>query len=245
MKEGKYKMFWWIVATLCAFFVKGLCGFANTLVFTSILSFGNNNINISPIDLMLTYPSNLIMAWKERKNVDKKMFIQLSILIVLGSVPGVLFLKNVDTSSVKILFGIITVFLGAEMLLREIKQTKIKESKFLLYTIGILAGIICGLYGVGALLSAYVGRVTEDSSSFKANMCSVFCVENTLRMILYIVWGIITLESVKQALILAPFMLLGLFLGIKSSTVLNEKAVKKAVIIMLIISGAALVLTSL
>jgi len=76
-------------------------------------------------------------------------------------------------------------------------------------------------------------------------MCSVFCVENTLRLILYIVWGIITMESLKQALILAPFMLLGLFLGMKSSSVLDEKIVKKAVIVMLIISGVALIITSL
>lgn len=33
----------WILATLSAFFVKGLCGFANTLVFTSILGFGSSN----------------------------------------------------------------------------------------------------------------------------------------------------------------------------------------------------------
>lgn len=33
-------MFWiWILATLSAFFLKGLCGFANTMVFDSILGF--------------------------------------------------------------------------------------------------------------------------------------------------------------------------------------------------------------
>lgn len=238
-------MFWWIIATLCAFFVKGLCGFANTLVFTSILSFGNNNINISPVDLMLTYPPNLIMAWKERRNIDKSMFIPLSVMIVLGSIPGILFLKNVDAGLIKILFGVLIIFLGLEMLFREIKNKKVKQSKIALYTIGVLAGLICGLFGVGALLSAYVGRATEDSSSFKANMCSVFCVENTLRLILYSVWGIITLESVKQALILAPFMLAGLFLGMKSSSVLDEKHVKRVVIAMLIISGIALIINSL
>ena len=238
-------MFWWIIATLLAFFVKGLCGFANTLVFTSILSFGNSNINISPVDLMLTYPSNLMLAWKERKNIQWDMFVPLSVMIVLGSIPGVLFLKNADVSSLKILFGFLVIFFGIEMLVRELQKKKIKQSKLALYTIGVLAGIVCGLFGVGALLSAYVGRVTEDSSTFKANMCSVFCVENTLRLVLYIVWGIITLESVKQALILAPFMLLGLFLGMKSSSVLDEKIVKKAVIVMLIISGIALIITSL
>ena len=97
-------MFWWIIATLLAFFVKGLCGFANTLVFTSILSFGNSNINISPVDLMLTYPSNLMLTWKERKNIQISMFIPLSVMIVLGSVPGILFLKNADVSSLKIFF---------------------------------------------------------------------------------------------------------------------------------------------
>ena len=62
-------MFWWITATICAFFIKRLCGFANTLVFTTILSFGNNNVDISPVELILGYPTNIILAWKERKSI--------------------------------------------------------------------------------------------------------------------------------------------------------------------------------
>lgn len=60
-------MILWIIAAICAFFIKGLCGFANTLVFTSILSFGVNNASISPVELLLGYPGNLLLAWKERK----------------------------------------------------------------------------------------------------------------------------------------------------------------------------------
>ena len=40
-------MVWLIVATLAASFIKGVCGFANTLVFTTILSFSFNNIQIT------------------------------------------------------------------------------------------------------------------------------------------------------------------------------------------------------
>ncbi len=43
----------WILAAAAAYFIKGLCGFANTLVFTSILSFGASNASISPVDLLL------------------------------------------------------------------------------------------------------------------------------------------------------------------------------------------------
>ena len=48
-------MVWW-TAAVCAFFIKGLCGFANTLVFTTILSFAADNACISPVELLLGYP---------------------------------------------------------------------------------------------------------------------------------------------------------------------------------------------
>ena len=60
-------MILWIIAAICAFFVKGLCGFANTLVFTSILSFGVNNSSISPVELLLGYPGNLFLGMERTK----------------------------------------------------------------------------------------------------------------------------------------------------------------------------------
>ena len=62
-------MFLWIFATAVSYFIKGLCGFANTLVFAAILSFGASNANISPIDLLLGCPTNLILTWKNRKSL--------------------------------------------------------------------------------------------------------------------------------------------------------------------------------
>ena len=251
-------MFWWFLATLCAFFIKGLCGFANTLVFTTILSFGNSNVNISPVELILGYPTNAILAWKERKAINWRMCLPLAGMVILGSIPGILFLKNADTAIIKILFGVVIVVLGLEMLLRERSaknssggnaQSRVNENKSKfpvgLTIIGILSGILCGLYGVGALLGAYVSRVSEDSHSFKGNLCVVFLVENTMRVVLYTVWGIITFDIFKQALVLTPMMLLGMWLGMVSGKVLDEKLVKKIVIVMLIISGIALIFNSL
>ena len=238
-------MIWWIVATICAFFVKGLCGFANTLVFTTMLSFGNSNVNISPVELILGYPTNIILAWKERKSIKWSVCIPLAFLVIVGSIPGALFLKNADTSVIKMFFGVVIILVGLEMLLREFQTKKIKQSKVVLGIIGVLSGLLCGLYGIGALLGAYVNRVTDDSSSFKANICVVFLVENTFRIILYGLWGIITFDIVKQAIILIPLMLMGLIFGMLSGKFLDEKLIKKLVIIMLIVSGIALILNNL
>lgn len=238
-------MIYWIIATVAAFFIKGLCGFANTLVFTSILSFGVNNANISPVELLLGYPTNFILAWKERKSIRWNICLPLAFLIVVGMIPGALFLKNANTNSIKILFGIIIVLIGAEMLWSDRSGKKFRQSKPLLIVIGVLSGILCGLYGVGALLGAYLGRVTEDSHSFKANICTVFVIENTLRIVLYTIWGLLTFDVLKQAVVLLPFMLIGLGAGMLSGKFLDEKIVRKLVILMLIVSGAALVLTNL
>ena len=82
-------------------FVKGLCGFTNGLVFTTILSFTTDNVNISPVSLVLGYPTNLIIAWKNRRSINWKMCIGLTTLVILGNIPGAYLLKNADTSLIK------------------------------------------------------------------------------------------------------------------------------------------------
>lgn len=155
-------MFWiWILATLSAFFLKGLCGFANTMVFDSILGFAVNNVNISPIELILGFPTNIILAWQNRKKLDYKVWVPIVILILMGSIPGALLLKEVNAKGLKIFFGIIT------------------------------------------------------------------------------------LESLKMTACLFPFMLVGLFSGIYSSRILDDKLVKKIVILLLIISGIVLVIINI
>ena len=237
-------MVWLIVATVCAFFVKGLCGFANTLVFTSILSFGMNNVNISPVELMLGYPSNVIMVWRERRSVKWRLCLPLAAVMIGGCIPGVLLLKNADVSMVKIFFGVLIIVLGV-LMLRPDQGEKREQSKFATMMIGVLSGVLCGIYGVGALAGIYLTRVTKDSHEFKANISVVFFLEDTFRILIYVVTGIITVSSFVKALSLFPVMFIGLGLGIACSDKLDEKAAKKTVVIMLIISGFALIISSL
>ena len=235
----------WIIAAFVAFFIKGLCGFANTLVFTSILGFGSANVDISPVELLLGFPPNVIQIFKNRKNLKPRIFVPLVALVLAGSIPGALLLKNVNVNYLKVVFGAAVVLIGIEMLLREKSGKQGKNSKIVLFIIGLISGILCGLFGVGALLAAYVGRVTESTDEFKANIGAVFLSENVVRIVLYSFLGIITLEAVKHALILAPVMLLGLFAGMKSAKVLNEKVIKKIVILLLIASGIVLIINNI
>lgn len=238
-------MYLWIIAATVSYFIKGLCGFANTLIFTSILSFGAANANISPIDLLLGCPANLILTWKNRKSLDPKVYLPLAALVLAGSIPGAFLLKNVDARAIKLVFGIVVTALGAEMLSREYSRKKVRSSRLVLVIIGVAAGVLCGLFGVGALLAAYVNRVTGDGSSFKANISAVFIADNIFRLILYSALGLLTMDTVRFALLLIPFALLGLAVGIKCSDHMDEKLVKKMTSVLLILSGISLILKNL
>ena len=167
------------------------------------------------------------------------------ILVLAGSIPGALLLKNVDARAIKLVFGVVVAVFGVEMLSREYRKKKVRSSKLVLAIIGVTAGVLCGLFGVGALLAAYVSRVTEGGGSFKANISAVFIVDNTFRIVLYSALGLLTLDTVKSVLLLIPFALLGLYAGIKCSSCMDEKLVRKITSVLLVLSGISLILKNL
>ena len=231
-----------IGAILCAYIVKGICTFANTLVFSTILSFRANNISITPVELIAGYPSNILIAWKERKYLSTKVWRPLSALVTAGSIPGTFLLKSVDATIVKVIFGFLVAAIGIEMFIREYQKVKQKSSPVILGIIGVVSGLLCGLFGIGALLAAYVSRTTSNSNSFRANLCAVFVIENTFRIIIYFLTGILSVSILKTGIMLIPFMFAGLWIGMFLARKLNENTVKKIVIIMLIFSGLSLVI---
>ncbi len=234
-----------IAAVLLAFFVKGLTGFANTLIFTSISGFFMSNSSLSPVDLMLTFPSNIILVFKNRKKVKWKTAAFLSFLVILGAIPGIIFLKDVDQSLLKIVFGFVVILVGVEMFLREQSTKKAKSNIFFMGAIGLISGVLCGLFGIGAFLAAYVSRTTDNADAFKGTLNVVFITDNIFRLILYISTGILTFQSFTTFLWLAPFMLIALYVGIHMTKKLNEDVIKKWVVILLILSGISLIVTNL
>lgn len=238
-------MLLWIIASFLSFFIKGICGFANTLVFTAMLNFTNSNALISPVSLLLGYPTNAIIAVRERKHIDWKVCSLLSALVIAGSIPGAFFLKNADAQIIKLLFGVVIILLGIENLIEERLPKKGTPSKGMLLAIGIVSGLLCGLYGVGALISAYISRVTDDSRAFKANICVVFLADNTFRLFLYIYSGLLTAEILKFSLLLLPIAIIGLYAGMRCCKQINEYTAKKLVAAALVISGAALIVSNL
>ncbi|MBR6789444.1 MAG: sulfite exporter TauE/SafE family protein [Oscillospiraceae bacterium] len=229
-----------VAAVLLSFFVKGLSGFANTLIFGTIMNFRSENLEITPLSTILSLPSNLFIAWKERRSIARRTFLGLTLIVIAGSVPGAFFLKAADSGLLRTVFGLLTIGFGVEMYFRE-RAGKRGGSKPVMLLIGFLSGIFSGLFCVSALLAAYVGRTAENASEFRGTLCAVFAADNIFRIVLYALGGILTGKILLDGLMLLPFAAAGLAAGILLSGRLQEKTVKKLVIFLLILSGAALI----
>lgn len=75
--------------------------------------------------------------------------------------------------------------------------------------VALLSGITAGLFGVGALLAAYMSRTAKDPGEYRANLGFVFVAENVFRLVLYTVTGLITLPVLVEAVKLLPCMVAG------------------------------------
>jgi uncharacterized membrane protein YfcA len=234
-----------IVTVFVSYVIKGLCGFASTMIFSTALSFRDDNIRITPIDLFLGYPTNIVMMWRDRKSLSAKVWLPLSLVVLVGSAIGSLSLKNADAHLVKIIFGFIITGLGIEMLLSGNGTGRGKLSRPAIIVLSLGSGILCGLFGIGAMLAACVREMTGDSSSFRGNLCMVFFMESTFRAVLYYRLGILSAELWWKAFSMLPFMILGMICGIFISKRIREQTSGMVINIMLILSGAVLTINNL
>jgi uncharacterized membrane protein YfcA len=235
-------MFLSATATFLAYIVKGLCGFANTLVFSSIMSFVWSNSFISPVDLILGFPPNCVLVWKNRKSISWKTCLPLIAIVLTGCFIGSLILKHADVSKLKLVFGIVVVIVAADLLYTEVTQTKRKLSMPVLIITGLLAGVMSGMFGIGALLAAYIGRTSKSDDAFKGTLSAVFLADNLFRFVAYSVEGILTFDIFKKSLVLLPFMFAGLAVGMLIAKKMKARTMKYMVIVALFLSGISLIL---
>lgn len=239
-------MILWMLAALVGYFVKGVAGIGNTLVVTSVMAYSRTNAEITPVELLLCVPTNLAVTWVYRRHINWKLAIAPLCMVLAGDALGVVLLKNVDVTAMKAVFGVVLILLSVDQLWRELRGKPTRAGHpALMLALGISAGVLCGMFGVGALLAAYLSRVTTDDATYKGTMSIIFTIENWFRVIAYSAAGLLTMVSLTRAAMLLPFMALGLFLGIRLSGRLNARTMRIIIGVMLLLSGLPLLLTAL
>ena len=236
-------MMLFVIATLSAYFIKGLCGFGNTPVFNSITALNYDNKNISPIELLVGLPANVVISIRGRKRINYSMCLKLVVFIFIGAALGTYMLSSINPRIIKVLCGVVIIFVAIRLSVNE--DVKLFENRLFVVLTSLFSGLICGLYGIGVFMVPYVRNKSLTNEEFKSNMGFISMFDNLLRVFLYVTSGILTLSAIKTACILIPFSIVSLYFGFYVSRFVNEKLAKQLAMLLLVITGIVLIVNNI
>ncbi|WP_094607059.1 hypothetical protein SPSIL_029740 [Sporomusa silvacetica DSM 10669] len=232
------------IVQFLSFIIKGLAGFGNPLLSNSLMAMRLDNKVITPSNLILDMPVNAYIVWKNRKAFDLKTALPVAMWIMLGVIPGTLFLKLGSPWVIKALLGILIIGLGIEMATRD-SGKKVKSNVMIRTVVSFSSGIMAGLFGINMLFLSYFERVSTDRQQFRSNVCFIFLLENILRIILYIVNDMFTSDSLQITMISVPAAILGVWCGSRIDKSMQEHTVKKLIIGIFILGGVSILIKAL
>lgn len=225
--------------------VKGLVGFGNPLVSSPILSMRLDNIIITPGTLLLDFPINLYLAWKNRKNFQWTRMLPLLLATVCGAVPGTLLLRFSLPWVIKTLLGIVVLFIGIEMATRNLQpKRELRKLPGLDLAVALISGICAGLFGINMILVGYLQRTARDYNEFKGSICFLFLGDNLFRLCSYAFNGLMTREVLFFGGASVPAALLAMLLAGWLGPKLEEVKLQKGAIALFILGGISIIVKS-
>lgn len=230
-----------------SYFVKGLAGFGDPLISNPCLSMTSMTMDqITPMNLLMNWPLNLYIAVKNRKAFSMRQCAPMIICILIGLVPGIACLKYGQSQVVKALLGLVIVFCGFEMLTRKESATH-HGNPIVMALVSIASGFTAGMFGINLFFVAYIERTGYvNRNQFRGQMCFIFFIENTIRLLLYIfVYKMYTLLILKLAVISAFGVASGMFVGSRVDRRLSDKSIHKFIMIVFIVAGLSTLIKAL
>lgn len=192
--------------------------------------------------LMLIDVSTLRPYWN-------KWDLQAGLLLIAGAVPGVALgaalYKVAEPDVFRVLIGAIS--LGFVLWQIATKQGWVRAAKSQLPpAAGALAGAVAGFtsfvsHAGGPPAAVYLLSKKLGKTEFQATTVLVFWVVNIAKFIPYAYLGMFTVQTGIANLVLAPFALLGAWLGVKAHRIVPEKLFFALTYVLLSLTGAKLI----
>ncbi|MCG6557515.1 sulfite exporter TauE/SafE family protein [Ruegeria sp. 1NDH52C] len=170
-------------------------------------------------------------------------------LLILGGLPGValgaLLYRATDADLLRLLIGGISLAFVAWQMARGRGWVREFASR-LPPMAGLLAGTVAGFtsfvsHAGGPPAAVYLLSQRLGKTEFQATTVLTFWALNIAKFIPYAWLGMFTLDTARAGLLLAPFALLGAWLGVKAHHLVPERAFFALAHVMLTLTGIKLI----
>lgn len=226
--------------------IQCVTGFAGTVLAmpASIMLVGYGTAK--PILNVLGVAASVGVVATNYKSINKKEFFKISSVMLLGILGGI-FVSGYFEKYTKTLYLVLGFTVIAIAAINFIKFFSKKESKSQPEAVSLLLLILSGLiHGVfvcgGPLLVTYASAKMQDTNEFRSTLSAVWVVLNSVIFFSDLKSGLFVKETVILLLICIAVLFLAIFLGNLICKKLSRKMFLIITYVLMIISGASLVL---
>ncbi|WP_212524999.1 sulfite exporter TauE/SafE family protein [Actibacterium sp. MT2.3-13A] len=169
--------------------------------------------------------------------------------LILGSVPGValgaMLYRLADPDLFRLLIGGIAIAFVAWQLSVRLRLVRFRARPFP-PAAGGLAGLAAGFtsfvsHAGGPPVAVYMLSLGLGKTAFQATTVLTFWVINILKFGPYAAMGIFTWDTAKADLMLAPFALIGAWLGVRAHWLVPERLFFAITYVLLVLTGSKLI----
>jgi len=210
----------------------------------TILAFFFNEVsNIVILILLVSIPAELYIVLKTRKSIKTGNII----LLVFGLFIGIIFGNKLLLSESKInlfmFMGLVISVFSLYFIFLEDRLKPRRINKFWTFLIGILSGITSTAFGMGGPpIILYYRFLNPPKAEFRVNLLTIFFITSCIKTPLYIYNGLLNPDHLVSALIVLPFVILGIWVGYYLHLNIDENRFKKYTALAMLILGLMLML---
>ncbi|KJS19251.1 MAG: membrane protein [Clostridiaceae bacterium BRH_c20a] len=227
---------------LCASILQAGTGFGFAMMAIPFLLLILSPHDAIQLNIILCLLITIIMTYKIRNEVNKENLIRLIKGSLIGVLPGFLIFVFLDVQPLKIFVSIL--ILTSTALL--IAKVKIKESNAKGLLTGILSGLLTTSIGMpGPPLLIYFAGAKIDKAVLRSTTMAYFVFICSVSLLLQLSMYNIAKNIWLSTLWSIPFMLIGIYLGERLYTRLDQQLFYKVIYWVLLLTGIYLLITTI
>ncbi len=228
------------IILMLAFIIRGITGFGSALIAIPLLALMLPISVAVPLVGFLDYTSAFAHGFKLRKEIQWQPLLPLLPFTLIGVLLALYLFNTMDAQLLKKFLGGFIIVYALYTLLTIKPHTH--SSYFWAIPSGVTGGLISTLFGTGGpFYVIYFQLQGLGKTAFRATIATMFFLDGTARIVAYSFNGFYTLDTIILIAVSLPIMIFAMSIGGHIHTNISHQAIQKAMGILLLFSGSALI----
>jgi len=229
------------VILVTAYVVRGITGFGSGLIAIPLLALILPITIVVPMIGLVDYIAALAHGVNHRRSIQWREVAPLLPFTLIGVLSALYIFKTVDGDLLKRILGGFVLLYAIYSLFGRNPNGRLSRKWSVIG--GGFGGLVSTLFGTGGpFYVIYLQLRGLDKTAFRATIATIFMLEGGARIIGYSLSGFYSVDTLTLVVVALPVMALAMYVGGHIHTNISQESFKRAIGMVLLGSGAALLI---